>query len=84
MKPLPTIPEITSRFTPWGDFNFWTVWRAGGQQPTVSHLSEETARTEAARLAARHPGAYFYVMIPQAVYYTDAPKVEFKNKPKGK
>ena len=47
---------------------FWLVWRAvyraDGESvfPTKRHLSEQSARAEAERLARKHPGNEFYVL----------------------
>lgn len=47
---------------------FWLGWRAvyraDGESvfPTKRHLSEQSARAEAERLARKHPGNEFYVL----------------------
>ena len=41
---------------------FWLVWQVGGQNPRHQHYSEQEARTEAQRLAMKHPGKLFCVL----------------------
>lgn len=41
---------------------FWMVYGMNQGQPTVRHHSEDSATTEASRLARLHPGIDFYVM----------------------
>lgn len=41
---------------------FWLVWLPEGRNPTARYLDEESARTEAARLATAHPGPRFFVL----------------------
>jgi hypothetical protein len=54
---------------------FWMVLGSGGA-PTVKHLSEGTARSEAARLARLHPGESFTVMESIATVTVDNLKWE--------
>lgn len=42
--------------------NFWIVWGNEGRTPTFKHTTEESARTEAERLARVAPGQVFHVM----------------------
>ena len=41
---------------------FWLVWNVGGLAPTRIHREVDEARSEALRLAAKHPGQYFTVL----------------------
>lgn len=41
---------------------FWLVWNPEGRAPTYQHDSEESARSEAERLAKLNPGQSFYVL----------------------
>ncbi len=41
---------------------FWMVWNPHGRAPTYRHDSRASADTEAERLAARNPGAVFFVL----------------------
>lgn len=41
---------------------FWLVWNPAGGAPTFQHNTEESARTEASRLARSNPGLKFYVL----------------------
>ena len=43
---------------------FYLVWRVDGEShvPTKRHLSEQSAKAEAERLAQKHPGNEFYVL----------------------
>ena len=41
---------------------FWMVWNPHGRAPTYRHYSRASADSEAARLAARNPGAVFFVL----------------------
>ena len=41
---------------------FWLVWNPQGHSPHYRHLTEESARTEAARLARCSPTDHFYVL----------------------
>lgn len=41
---------------------FWCVWTKKGHKPRFVHETEESARTEAARLAEKNPGAKYIVM----------------------
>jgi len=41
---------------------FWMVWNPHGRARTSRHDSRASADTEAARLAARNPGAVFFVL----------------------
>lgn len=45
---------------------FWLVWREGNQSPKFKHPTEESARTEAERLATLHPGEVFHVLTSVA------------------
>ena len=42
---------------------FWMVWGAGKDQPQRKHSTPESAFDEAERLALRHPGTAFYVLV---------------------
>lgn len=50
---------------------FWMVWSPQGHAPTVKHLSEDAAVTEAMRLARTNPGREFYVLTAQLKYVKD-------------
>lgn len=42
---------------------FWMVWKEGGGNCTSKHTSYISAKTEAERLAAKHPDKVFYVLV---------------------
>lgn len=44
------------------DEGFWMVYGLGQGQPTVRHKTHDSAKDEARRLAAKHPGIEFFVM----------------------
>lgn len=50
------------------DQAFWLVWNPRGHAPTVRHDSEESAVTEATRLARTNPGYEFFVLRAEAKY----------------
>jgi hypothetical protein len=41
---------------------FWMVWNDMGGAPTHKHVTPESARAEAERLARLHPGRRFHVL----------------------
>jgi hypothetical protein len=41
---------------------FWLVWNERGGVPTYKHLTPESARAEAERLARLNPGGKFHVL----------------------
>ena len=43
-------------------YHFWLVWNPEGRSPTYKHQSEQSARTEAIRLAKENTGKRFYVL----------------------
>ena len=47
---------------------FWMVWRDGGPAPQHKHDTEESARTEAGRLARCNPASRFVVLEAMAAY----------------
>jgi hypothetical protein len=42
---------------------FWMVWREEGNSPTCRHFTKEAAILESKRLAEKHPGVKFYVLM---------------------
>ena len=42
---------------------FFMVWNEGNLGPTIQHSSEKEARTEIERLARKHPGRKFYLLV---------------------
>lgn len=42
--------------------HFFMVWNKNGKNPRATHANRSIAETEAARLAARHPGQKFIVL----------------------
>lgn len=40
----------------------WFIWQKNGHPPRFAHATEESALTEAARLATAYPGKSFLVM----------------------
>jgi hypothetical protein len=44
------------------DAEFWLVWTKNGRNPRRSHTTEESAITEAERLARKFPGTKFLVL----------------------
>jgi hypothetical protein len=54
---------------------FWMVLGSGGA-PTVKHLSEGAARSEAVRLARKYPGESFTVLVSEATVTVDNLKWE--------
>jgi hypothetical protein len=55
---------------------FWMVLGGSGGCPTVKHLAEGVARAEAARLARKHPGQSFTVLVSEATVTVDNLKWE--------
>lgn len=47
---------------------FFMVWRPGTGMPTKKHPDLCGAKTEAARLAEKHPGESFYVLQSVTVF----------------
>ena len=41
---------------------FWVVWSPSGTNPTKKHETSDSARTEAERLAVKHPNLEFFVL----------------------
>jgi hypothetical protein len=41
---------------------FWMVWNEQGHAPTFKHITVESARAEAERLARLNPGHQFHVL----------------------
>lgn len=41
---------------------FWLVWNPRGGSPTVRHSTEDSALSEAKRLAERCPGDEFFIL----------------------
>jgi len=41
---------------------FWMVWAEGNRSPAIKHRSELEARSEAERLARKHPGHIFHLL----------------------
>ena len=54
---------------------FWMVLGSGGA-PTVKHLTENVARSEAVRLARKYPGEFFTVLESVATVVVDNLKWE--------
>lgn len=52
---------------------FWMVWNIGNRAPTIKHPTEQSARTEAERLAKMNPGQQFAVLEATAVCETVKP-----------
>ena len=55
----------------------WIVWCLNGGSPTVMHKTEKEALTEAARLAAKHPGKEFVIFKSETSVRTEKPQIEF-------
>jgi hypothetical protein len=51
-------PQYTKTLEP-----FYMVARLGGGSPSQAHASYEKAKEEAERLATKHPGNTFYILI---------------------
>jgi len=47
---------------------FWLVWNPFGNNPKFRHESEESATTEAKRLAKEHVGQPFYVLEGKSIH----------------
>lgn len=48
--------------TPAEGDSFWMIWNPYGHAPTHKHITVESARAEAERLARLNPGVTFYVL----------------------
>jgi hypothetical protein len=46
--------------------SFWMIWNPMGHAPTYKHVTPESARAEAQRLARMNPGSEFYVLRAEA------------------
>jgi len=46
--------------------HFWLVWNELGQAPTFKHVTPESARAEAERLAIKNPNSTFHVLEVRA------------------
>lgn len=44
------------------EYEFWMVWNPQGRAPAYQHLSRDTAKAEAERLAGVAPGQLFFVL----------------------
>ena len=53
----------------------WFVWNPVGLNPRFEHPSEESARTEARRLALANPGREFLVLKSVASFEHDSVRV---------
>jgi hypothetical protein len=42
---------------------FWMVWNERGSAPTHKHITIESAKAEAERLAQKNPGQSFHVLM---------------------
>ncbi len=61
---------------------FWLVWRPDGAAPAFQHPTEQSARTEAERLARLNPGRQFVVLETVAAYSkTDVVTVDLRPDP---
>jgi hypothetical protein len=45
-----------------GNQPFWMVWSEHGRAPTYKHVTVQSARAEAERLARKNPGSKFHVL----------------------
>lgn len=52
---------MNKKLTEFGNDYEWIVFSIGGSAPTVSHDTEESAKTEACRLSGLHPTKQFFV-----------------------
>lgn len=55
---------------------FWLVWNKNGANPKRAHDTYASAAHEAARLAAKHPGATFIVLRGQKKFKAAAGPVD--------
>ncbi len=61
---------------------FWLVWNPDGNSPRFQHPTEQSARTEAERLARANPGNQFVVLESVAAYTrTDVATVNLRPDP---
>lgn len=56
-------------------YKFWMVYNPGNCKPTVRHPDEETATSEAKRLAANNPGETFVVLESIHECTTEVPAI---------
>lgn len=54
----------------------YMIWCRKGRAPRKKHLTEESAVTEAQRLAVLHPGKKFYVLKALAKYQVEKETTE--------
>lgn len=59
---------------PWPPF--WLVWREDGDNPTYRHPTQDSAESEALRLARLHPGSSFCVLMPFARFTENRVTIE--------
>jgi hypothetical protein len=50
---------------------FWMVWNPNGRSPTFKHETEESALSEARRLAGLNSGHRFYVLRAEHYFEKD-------------
>ncbi len=60
------------------NYKYWMIHsdHAHASAPSIKHHSYEEAKTEAKRLAQKHPGATFYILEAATAFSTAAPEVK--------